>query len=102
MFLYASFTGLDKKRKQGIYSGDEYIRLTFYPVSEVHYITGLKPKSKEEAREMAINILTSDRETVANGGECMSYGEWAIIGDALERAARRFGLVREFRSEGII
>ena len=99
---YAAITTGDGERIQGIYSPKEYSRATFNPYSVTHYITNLKPHSKQEAREMAINILDADRETVNSGGECLSYGEYAIITDALEKAARRFGLIREFRENGII
>lgn len=102
MIYYAAITTGDGERTQGIYSPEEYFRATFGPDSATHYITDLKPHSKQEAREMAINILDADRETVNSGGECLSWLEWSIIGAALEKAARRFGLLREFRENGII
>ena len=102
MIYYAAITTAHGERAQGIYSPEEYHRATFSPDSITHYITDLKPHSKQEAREMAIAILDADWETVNSGGECLSYGEYAIITAELEKAARRFGLVREFRENGII
>lgn len=99
---YAAITTGDGERIQGIFSPETYFNVTFCPDSVTHYITDLKPHSKQEAREMAIAILDADRETVNSGGECLSYGEYAIITAELEKAARRFGLVKEFRENGII
>lgn len=99
---YAAITTAHGERAQGIYSPEEYTRDTFSPDSITHYITDLKPHTKAAARQMAVDIMDADRETVNSGGECLSYGEYAIITDALEKAARRFGLVREFRENGII
>lgn len=99
---YAAITTGNGERKQGIYSPGEYFAETFSPNSIIHYVTDLKPHNKQEARQMAIDILDADRETVNTGGECLSYGEYIIIESALERAAQRYGLIREFRENGIL
>ena len=102
MMYYAAMTTPNRERKQGIYTPVEYIAATFNPDTTINYITKLTPQTKDEARQMAIDIYEADRETVDNGGEGLSYGELAIIGEALTRAARRFGLIREFKENGII
>ena len=53
-------------------------------------------KAKESARNKAIewqNDFTSHK---------YSYGELAYYGEYFERLAKRYGLVREFRENGII
>lgn len=102
MLFYAAYQTPDGEHRQGIYQANDFIFDTFSPDIKVNYVSNLKPKTKDDARQMAIDIYAADRNTADNGGEGLSYGEWAVIGDALERIARRFGLVREFRNEGII
>lgn len=102
MIYYAAITTAHGERAQGIYSPEEYTRATFSQDTDTHYITDLKPRTKAAARQMAMDIMDADRETVNSGGNCLSWFEWSIIGAALEKAARRFGLVREFRENGII
>lgn len=51
---------------------------------------------KERARERAI----ATQNIVSKGN--LTYAELAIIGRQLEKMARRYGLVREFRENGII
>lgn len=102
MLFYAAYQTPNGEHKQGIYQADSFMSDTFSPDIKVNYASNLKPKTKDDARQMAIDIYAADRDTVDNGGEGLRYGEWAVIGDALERIARRFGLVREFRNEGII
>lgn len=102
MLYYAAITTPNGERVQGIFSPEEYFRATFSPDSVTHYITDLKPHSKQEARQIAINLLEADREIVGNGGECLGWAERSIIAEALTKAAHRFGLVREFQGNGII
>lgn len=52
---------------------------------------------KARAREKALQF----QDSFANG-TAYSYGELAIIQAAFERLARQYGLVREFRANGII
>lgn len=53
-------------------------------------------KNKNSVREFAIQWQTEAAE------HNYSYGELAIYQDMFLRLARRFGLVREFRENGII
>lgn len=52
---------------------------------------------KARAREKALQF----QDSFANG-TAYSYGELAIIQAAFKRLARRYGLVREFKENGII
>ncbi len=101
-FVYASVTTCHGDRLQGIYTWDEFHDITFSPDTTVNYMTDFKAKTKEEARDIAISVLDSDRATVDANGECLSYGEYSIIGENLRRLAKRFGLVREFKENAII
>ena len=102
MLYYAAITTPSGEREQGIYSPAELVTATWNPDTHINYITKLTARTKEEARELAIDIYDADRDTVDNGGDCLSYAEWGIIGDVLERLARRFGLITEFKENGII
>lgn len=97
---YIAYREGDNPPEQGIYSLDEYP--TFDPDTELIYISDLHPKSKDDAADMARDILQADSEVVNAGGTLMSWGEWATLYAAFEKAARRFGLVREFRENGVI
>lgn len=87
---------------QGLLTVREYIDATYAPDVETVYMHILNAGTKEAARQLAADILDRDRETVDAGGPCLSYGEWAEISATFERLARRFGLLREFRENGII
>lgn len=50
---------------------------------------------KEEARNQAITMQS-------NLGESISYGELYLIEKTYTKLAKRFGLVNEFRENGII
>lgn len=102
MLYYAAMTTPTGERIQGIYSAVELAAATWNPDTAINYITKLTAKSKAEARDLAIDIYNAERDTVDNGGEGLSYMEWGVIGDALERLARRFGLITEFKENGII
>ena len=102
MLYYAAITTPKGEYLQGIYTPEEYHRATFSPDTVTRYFSNLKPRDKSEARELVIDILNADTETNNNDGEGLSWGEWAILGGAFEKWAHRFGLVREFRENGII
>ena len=50
-------------------------------------------KAKERAREMAMDLTYNDRP--------MYWSEVIAISDKCERLGRRYGLLREFRENGI-
>ncbi len=102
MLYYAALTDPNNNYIQGVYTPEELHELQFSPETETRYITAFKASDKESAREIAISVQLMDTETANNGGNTMTYGEWAIICASLERLAHRFGLVREFRTNGLI
>ena len=53
---------------------------------------------KDAARGVAMQLFAL--ESIADYG--LSYGEWADVGAVFEKWARRYGLVEEFRENGII
>lgn len=101
-YYYISMKDAAGKMTQGVYSVEEKNKVTFDPAVEVLYITDFSAKSKDAARDVAMNIYSADAETVNSNGTQLSYFECCIIGNALERLARRFGLLREFRENGIL
>lgn len=54
-------------------------------------------KGKEKTRELALEF-----QALFTEGKSMSYSELAQWEDLLEKRARKYGLVREFRENGII
>ena len=103
-WIYAAFTDGDGERRQGLYTEPELFEATFSPEAVIHYETRLTARNKDEARQLAINIYESDGWTVGEdvSGNLLTYGEYAYIADALENLGRRFGLLREFRENGIL
>jgi hypothetical protein len=55
-----------------------------------------KPRTKEEARQIGIDYQLWASE------QNLSYGEIAYYGDKLYKMAKRFGLIREFRENGLL
>ena len=101
-YYYIATRSPDGKRGQGVYTLEEKNAVTFDPAVEVLYITDFSAKSKEAAREIAIDVQAMDADTVNGGGALLCWGDVYIIGNALEQLARRFGLLREFRENGIL
>lgn len=88
-----------------LYEGNEgysrFICDTFQPDCDATCITlyaigDSYAKRKSHARE----IVKAVQEMVAKGN--LTYGELSIVGTQLEKMARRYGLIREFRENGII
>ena len=52
-------------------------------------------KAKAQAREMAVEFSNNQ------GDMTLSWAECAEIGNKFERMGRRYGLLREFRENGI-
>lgn len=84
-----------------VHSWDEFHWLTFSPLvkwTRIIDFSRLPGKTyadkKDNLREMAIDFQHTDE-----GG--LSYGELLEIQDFFERYGRRFGLLREFRENGI-
>lgn len=57
---------------------------------------GYYQRGKENARNEAINYQYDIQE------KCLSWWDVAHMGEYFEKLAKRFGLIREFRENGII
>ena len=81
-----------------------FIRDTWNPDTRIidrfplHISGSTYEERKEHARELAQRFQSADSD--ASGGG-FSYGEYATMCEFFENAARRFGLIREFRENGI-
>jgi hypothetical protein len=78
----------------------EYHNATFSPNCIIECVRRLEingrtyAERRENLRDLAIDIQGAD-----NGG--MSYCEWEILGNFFDKNARRYGLLNEFRENGI-
>ena len=99
IYAYFVFNG---KHFQGVFSEEELNRISFSPEVDMKYSVRLKAHGKDFTRRLAQTIFNMDTEAVNSGADCLSYGELAILSAFFTKAARRFGLVREFRENGII
>lgn len=79
----------------------EYHAATFSPDCTISACIPLQLHgSTYTARQESLRTIAQDIQTADNGG--MSWGEVATLGDWLTTNARRYGLVNEFRDNGII
>ena len=81
-------------------SYEEYFNETFSPWVEILFATDFKVKGKtyadrkEFVRNMAINY--------SNNGACgLSWGEVAIVRNNFYELGKRYGLLKEFKENGI-
>ena len=103
MYIYAAIKNANGKREQAVYTNwDAFHADIFSPETEVYFVTNFKAHNKEEARQIAMDVYYNIMDTVNNDGNEFSYGEYMAVSDELERIGRRFGLLREFRENGII
>lgn len=81
-------------------SWSEYHTATFSPLTDVLFITDFKVKGKtyadrkEFVRNMAIEYSN-------NGAFGLSWGEVAYVGDMFYKLGKRYGLLKEFKENGI-
>jgi hypothetical protein len=97
----------DGKRESWIYYGNEGIQLfikeTFNPLVEVtSQLICLNPigKSYQDRKEQVREIVYQAMDVNEYPG--LSYGEYAELNNIFSRLAKRYGLIREFKSEGLI
>lgn len=83
------------------FSFEEWHRDTFPPgidiITTILFKVGGKTyaEKKENLRDLAIEYSNNV------GNTCLSYGELAKIGDFFEKNGKRYGLLREFKENGI-
>ena len=105
--FYAAFTTPNGERVAAVY--EDYNRPIFYgdtfsPETIIHGVVDFHThgrtyaERKESARNTAIEFQNIDAEV--SGG--LSWGELADVGAWFETMAKRYGLIEEFRENGII
>lgn len=101
MFL-AKYKDPQGKEQISLYfEHDDFYRDTFNPYCEdieVCYFT-IHGKTYRERKESCIE-LAKRVQRMDTGG--LSYNEYFIIGEYFSRMARKFGLVQEFKENGIL
>ena len=91
----------EKKESNLYYSWDEWHKDTFNPTTEILTMILFKisgktyEEKKENLRQLAIDFQLSDTIN-------LSYLKLANIYSFFEKNARRYGLLKEFRGNGII
>jgi len=79
---------------------DQYHAATFSPDVEIVAVRPLEVRGKNyRERKGYLRDLAVDVQTADNGG--LSQFECAVLGDFFERNGRRYGLLTEFRENGI-
>lgn len=93
-------TETNEEKMYTFYSWQEYHTATFSPLIDVLFITDFKVKGKtyqdrkEFVRDIAINYSN-------NGAFGLSWGELAMIGDEFYKLGKRYGLLKEFKENGV-
>ena len=83
-------------------SFEEYHRETFSPDCSQLFITDFVVHGRTYKEKKAAAVLLAIDLQNELSGVSVSWLELAMIGDNFKRIARRFGLVKEFRENGII
>lgn len=103
--LYAAFRDPNGNPHTNIYySFEDFHRETFSPENEIIGLVEFRTHGKtyadrkESTRETAIMFQSIDSDM--SGG--LSWGELADVSAWFETMAKRYGLVEEFRENGII
>ena len=98
----------------GVYTAEEWNTATFSPAAEVLSMFPLscsvkgydflgtgRPISDREKRQAILRDYAHEWEFISSATAHISYGEFAIVYEFFESAGRRYGLLREFRENGI-
>lgn len=102
--FFASYE-IEGKTTAGVYSGcDNWARFfadTFSPDLSIIDCFALEIKGKTyQERKACAEDLAKRFQYADQGG--LSWGEYAIMGEFFEKAAKRYGLIEEFKENGII
>ena len=102
--FYAHFTTANGTKVVNLYDApSEFFRGTFSPDTIIHSIVPFEihgktyAERKDSLYNIALDFMTADAE--AQGG--LSYYEWTRIGQFFSKNAKRYGLLEEFRENGI-
>ena len=102
MLLLGVFKNMDGKIESNLYyDWNEWHVDTFSPITEIKAMILFKIKGKNYTeRKASLEDLAIEYSN--NAGEtCLSYGELAEIGNFFEKNGKRYGLLKEFRENGI-
>ena len=102
MLLLGIFKNMNGKIESNLYyDWNEWHKDTFSPIIEIQATILFKvggktyTEKKENLRDLAIKFSNNV------GNTCLSYGELAEIGNFFEINGKRYGLLKEFRENGI-
>lgn len=103
MLVYAAITTASGEYKQGVYTYAEYFYNTFCSNTVIRYALNLAPATKDEARKLADTLKEAETDTaIKHNGNMLTMQDCKILADVLEKVARRFDLVQEFRTKNYI
>lgn len=98
----------------GVYTAEEWNTATFNPTTEVLSMFPLsrsvkgydfwgtgRPISDREKRQSMLRDRAHEWEFISSTYTGISWNEFAIVTEFFESAGRRYGLLREFRENGI-
>lgn len=101
--FYANFV-INGKNYSNVYSGadrwDRFYADTFSPETEMYSLIEFVVHGKTYAERQADLVNTARRWQYENAPG-LSYGEMEMVDAWFERMGRRYGLLRDFRENGI-
>ena len=102
MLLLGIFRNMNGKIESNLYyDWNEWHKDTFSPVTEIKTMLLFKVSGKNYT-EKKENLRDLAKEYSNNVGKtCLSYGELAEIGGFFEKNGKRYGLLKEFKENGI-
>ena len=98
--FYAKFSLYGTEHSELYFDHESYFKQTYSPLTKdiVRIDFTIHGKSYQEQKESARDVAIEWSNSDTSG---LSYGEMNIIWDWFDRMARRYGLLREFRENGI-
>lgn len=103
MMLLGIFKNTEGKQESNIYyDWSEWHKDTFSPATEIKGVLEFKIEGKNYTeRKASLQDIAMEWQAQFSG-YAWSYGELAEIYSFLEKNAKRYGLLREFKENGII
>lgn len=100
--FYAEWRDENEQLKGGLYfSWDEYHRDTFSPLTHDHRLIVFETHGKTyRDRKESVRNTAIDWSNMEHAD--MYWGELALIGAWFEKMGRRYGLIEEFRENGVV
>lgn len=99
--LYAAFTQGGQEYSELFFSWELFHGRTFNPETELHCLIDFTVSGQSYgARKESVRRTAQAFQREERPG--LSYGDLVNIGIWFERAAKKYGLLREFRENGIL